>query len=99
MENSLDMKVIKRNGRKEDVSFDKILQRIKKIGNEKNLTLNYVPLAIKVIEQMYDCITTSQLDELTADQCASMSSIHPEYSVLACNILISNLHKQPSTPP
>ena len=93
MENSLDMKVIKRNGRKEDVSFDKILQRIKKIGNEKNLTLNYVPLAIKVIEQMYDCITTSQLDELTADQCASMSSIHPDYSVLACNILISNLHK------
>ena len=94
MEESFDMMVIKRNGIKQDVSFDKILQRLKTIGNENNLNLNYTIIAIKVIEQMYDGISTYLLDELAADQCASMSSIHPDYSILGSYILISNLHKK-----
>ena len=85
--------VIKRNGKIEEVSFDKILKRIKHIGNENKLSINYVPLAIKVIEQMYDKITTTQLDELTAEQCATMSSNHYDYGILASHILISSLQR------
>jgi ribonucleotide reductase alpha subunit len=92
MDNS-EINVVKRDGTTEEVSFDKILKRIKKIGTEKHLTINYVPLAIKVIEQMYNGISTSKLDELTADQCASMSTIHYDYSILASRLLISNLHQ------
>ena len=88
-----EINVIKRNGEQEEVSFDKILKRIKHIGNENNLSVNYVPLAIKVIEQMYDKITTTQLDELTAEQCASLSSTHYDYGILASHILISSLQK------
>ena len=89
--------VVKRDGSEEEVSFDKILQRIKKLGTEKKLSINYVPLAIKVIEQMYNGISTSKLDELTAEQCASMSALHYDYSILASSILISNLHKNTSS--
>ena len=92
MDNS-EINVVKRDGTTEEVSFDKILKRIKKIGTEKQLTINYVPLAIKVIEQMYNGISTSKLDELTADQCASMSTIHYDYSILASRLLVSNLHQ------
>jgi len=88
-----EISVIKRNGIMEEVSFDKILKRIKHIGNENKLSINYVPLAIKVIEQMYDKITTTQLDELTAEQCATMSSNHYDYGILASHILISSLQK------
>lgn len=88
--------VVKRDGSEEEVSFDKILQRIKKLGTEKKLSINYVPLAIKVIEQMYNGISTSKLDELTAEQCASMSALHYDYSILASSVLISNLHKNTS---
>ena len=56
------MYVIKRNGEKEIVSFDKILQRIKNTGNEVNIQLNYTALAIKVIDQLYDGITTNEID-------------------------------------
>ena len=92
-----EMYVIKRNGEKEIVSFDKILQRIKKTGSEANIQINYTALAMKVIDQLYDNITTTQIDELTADQCASLSSTHPDYNILAGRIIISNHQKnQPS---
>ena len=79
-----EMHVTKRNSTKEVVSFDKILQRIKKIGNDISLNvinniplqINYTTLAMKVIDQLYDGITTTQIDELSAKQCALMSSIH-----------------------
>jgi len=87
------MKVIKRNGNFEDISFDKILNRIKKIGNEVNLHLNYSSLAMKIIDQLYNEIHTSKIDELTADQCASLSTNKLEYSILASRIIISNHHK------
>jgi ribonucleoside-diphosphate reductase alpha subunit len=93
-----EMRVTKRNGKTENVSFDKILTRIKKIGNEVGIQLNYSSLAIKVIDQLYDKIETSKIDELTAEQCASLSTQHYDYSTLASRICVSNHQKNtPST--
>jgi len=91
-----EMYVTKRNGEKEIVSFDKILQRIKKAGSKVGIQINYTALAMKVIDQLYDNITTTQIDELTADQCASLSSTHPDYNILAGRIIISNHQKNTS---
>ena len=88
-----EMYVKKRNGKTEIVSFDKILKRIKKIGQEVNIKINYTSLAMKVIDQLYTEITTKQIDELSAEQCASMASIHPDYNVLAGRIIVSNHQK------
>uniref|UniRef100_A0A6C0HXT0 ribonucleoside-diphosphate reductase n=1 Tax=viral metagenome TaxID=1070528 RepID=A0A6C0HXT0_9ZZZZ len=85
-----EMNVVKRNGDRETVSFDKILRRIKRIGKEIDIKLNFTSLAMKVIDQLYDGISTTKIDELTAEQCASMASIHPDYNVLAGRIVISN---------
>ena len=90
------MYVIKRNGNSEIVSFDKILKRIKNIGSEAKLSINYTALAMKVIDQLYNGIETSKLDELTAEQCASLSTQHPDYGTLASRLVISNLHKKTS---
>jgi len=89
------MNVVKRNGNKEEVSFDKILNRVKKLCNdvEPVLKINYSFLVIKVIEQLYDNIQTKMIDELTAEQCASLSTKHPDYGLLASRIIISNNHK------
>ena len=92
-----EMYVIKRNQEKEIVSFDKILQRIKNTGLEVNIHINYTALTIKVIDQLYDGITTTQIDEVTADQCASLSSTHPDYNALAGRIIISNHQKNTSS--
>ncbi len=90
---SFEMHVTKRDGQVEIVSFDKILRRIKTIGQEAGIKLNYTQLAMKVIDQLYDNISTTKIDELTAEQCASMSSIHYDYGTLASHITISNHHK------
>ena len=87
-----EMYVTKRDGKREIVSFDKILNRIKKIGQEAHMKLNYTTLVMKVIDQLYDGISTTKIDELSAEQCASMASIHPDYNVLAGSIIISNHH-------
>lgn len=92
-----DMHVTKRNGSVEIVSFDKILNRIKNIGIESNININYTSLVVKVIDQLYDLISTTKIDELSAEQCASMASIHPDYNVLAGRIIISNHHKDTSS--
>ena len=86
--------VIKRNGTKEIISFDKILKRIKSLG--KDLNINYTSLAKKIIDRLYDGIPTTLIDELTAQQCASLSTTHPDYGILASKILISNCHKNTS---
>ena len=88
-----EMYVTKRNGQKEIVSFDKILTRIKKLGAEAHIKLNYTSLVMKVIDQLYDGISTTKIDELSAEQCASMASIHPDYNTLAGRIVVSNHHK------
>ena len=95
--NAIDMHVIKRNGKKEIISFDKILKRIKAVGKYFNLqNIIYAQLTMKVIDQLYDNIETTKIDELTAQQCASMASIHPDYTKLASAITISNLQKNTS---
>ena len=95
--NDTEMQVTKRSGTTETVSFDKILRRIKRIGKTTNLQLNYTALAMKVIDQLYDGISTTQIDELTAEQCAALASTHPDYNVLAGRIIVSNHHKNTSS--
>jgi ribonucleotide reductase alpha subunit len=88
-----EMYVIKRSGNLEEISFDKILNRIKKLGQEVGINLNWTQLVIKIVNQLHDKITTTQIDELTAQQCASLSTIHPDYGILAGRIVISNNQK------
>jgi ribonucleoside-diphosphate reductase alpha chain len=91
--NNLDMRVIKRDGTLQDIEFDKILKRIRILGQEANIQINYVALTMKVIDQLYDQIPTTKIDELAAEQCASMSTIHTDYATLASRIVVSNHHK------
>jgi ribonucleoside-diphosphate reductase alpha subunit len=89
------MKVIKRDGKSEDVSFDKVLQRIRKAA--KGLQVNPDALAQQVLGQIIDGVHTSELDELTAQLAASLCTNHPDYGTLAARIAISNHHKQTSS--
>jgi ribonucleotide reductase alpha subunit len=93
MSESIDMRVTKRNGELEDIAFDKILTRVKKLGQEANIQINYSSLVMKVIDQLYDTIPTAKIDELTAEQCAVMSTQHPDYAVLAGRVVVSNHQK------
>ena len=93
MNNSIEMRVTKRNGELENIFFDKILNRIKKLGNEAGIQINYSLLTMKVIDQLYDKIETSKIDELAAEQCAAMSTQHPDFGILASRIVISNHQK------
>lgn len=88
------MQVVKRSGKKEDVSFDKITARIKKLvyGLDPN-HINYIEICKKVIQGLYDGVTTQELDNLAAETAASMATQHPDYNILAARISISNLHK------
>lgn len=92
-----EMKVIKRNGKSETIAFDKILKRVKTIGNECGVKLNFTTFVMKVIDQLYDGINTTKIDELTAEQCASLSVQHYDYNTLAGRIIISNHHKNTSS--
>ena len=96
---SEDMRVTKRNGQLEDIAFDKILNRVKKIGHEviPKIQINYSALVMKVIDQLYDKIPTTKIDELAAEQCASLSTLHPDYGTLAARIVVSN-HQKNSDP-
>ena len=96
MSGNQEMKVLKRNNEYEDISFDKILNRVKKLGKYDNITVNYTQLCLKVIDQLYDGIPTAKIDELTAEQCASMSTVHPDYGILASKVIISNHQKNTS---
>ncbi len=89
------MQVIKRSGRKEDVSFDKITARLRKLcyGLDTRY-VNIIEVAKKVILGLYDGVTTVELDNLAAETAATMATIHPDYAILAARIAISNLHKE-----
>ena len=89
-----EMYVSKRNGNREIVSFDKISKRVRSLGKEHNININFTTLVMKIIEQLYDGINTSLIDELTAEQSASLSTTHPDYTKLASSLVISNLHKK-----
>jgi len=95
MENN-DMRVTKRNGQLEEIAFDKILTRIKKLGQEASIQINYQQLVMKVIDQLYDTIPTTKIDELSAEQCASLSTLNPDYGTLAGRIVVSNHQKNTS---
>jgi ribonucleotide reductase alpha subunit len=90
---TFDMKVVKRNGSQESLSFDKILTRIRKLGEEAKINVNYQQLVMRVIDQLYDGIHTSKIDELTAEECACMSPTHIDYGILAGRVAISNYQK------
>jgi len=92
-----DMRVTKRNGELEEIAFDKILSRIKKLGQEAGIQINYASLVMKVIDQLYDKIPTTKIDELAAEQCASMSTSNPDYGILASRIVVSNHQKNTDT--
>ena len=88
-----EMRVKKRDGSLQEVKFDKILTRVKKIGIQAGVSINFSALVIKIIDQLYDGIPTTKIDDLTAEQCATQSSQHPDYGTLASYIIISNHHK------
>src|SRR6188508_1536814 len=87
------MFVIKRDGKKDTVKFDKITSRIQRLCYGLSSHVEPVQVAIKVIEGIYDGVTTSQLDNLAAETAASLTTKHPDYALLASRIAISNLHK------
>lgn len=88
------MRVVKRNEEFEDVSFDKVLTRLKKLSLDLNI--NVSEIAQKVCTRIYDGVKTCELDELAAYLCSSMSVDNPDYSTLASRIIISNHHKNTS---
>lgn len=87
------MFVVKRDGKKEPVMFDKITDRIKILCYGLNDLVDPVKVAMRVIEGLYDGVTTSELDNLAAETAASMTVTHPDFAQLAARIAVSNLHK------
>ena len=87
------MFVVKRDGRKETVKFDKITARISKLCYGLNPIVDPLKIAMKVIEGVFDGVTTSQLDTLAAEIAATNTTTHPDYALLASRIAIGNLHK------
>jgi ribonucleoside-diphosphate reductase alpha chain len=87
------MYVVKRDGRKELVMFDKITARVRKLCYGLNPLVDPLKVAMRVIEGLYDGVTTSELDNLAAEIAATMTTTHPDYAKLAARISVSNLHK------
>jgi len=88
------MYVLKRSGKQEEVSFDKITARVKKLcyGLDSQY-VDYIEISKKVIQGLYAGVSTTELDNLAAETAASMAAIHPDYAQLAARIAVSNLHK------
>ncbi len=87
------MYVVKRDGRKEPMMFDKITARVRKLCYGLNELVDPVKVAMRVIEGLYDGVTTSELDNLAAEIAATLTTAHPDYARLAARISVSNLHK------
>ena len=87
------MYVVKRDGRKEPVMFDKITARVRKLCYGLSNLVDPVKVAMRVIEGLYDGVTTSELDNLAAEIAATLTTAHPDYAKLAARISVSNLHK------
>lgn len=85
--------VIKRSGKKETVKFDKVTARIQKLSYGLSSMVNVIDVAKKTIEGIYEGVHTTTLDNLAAEVAASMTTSHPDYSILASRIAVSNLHK------
>lgn len=89
----MERSVIKRDGRRQPVKFDKITARIKKLAYGLDPIVDVTEVAMKVCTGVYDGVTTSELDDLAAETAAYMSTKHHDYSLLASRIAVSNLHK------
>ena len=87
------MYVVKRDGHKEPIMFDKITARVRKLCYSLNELVDPVKVSMRVIEGLYDGVTTSELDNLAAEIAATMTTTHPDYAKLAARISVSNLHK------
>ena len=87
------MFVLKRDGKKEPVMFDKITARVRNMCYGLNGIVDPVKVAMRVIEGLYDGVSTSELDNLAAETAATMTVQHPDYAKLAARIAVSNLHK------
>jgi ribonucleoside-diphosphate reductase alpha chain len=88
------MYVIKRDGNRESVKFDKITARVQKLCYGLDpVHVTPINVAMKVIEGIYEGVTTSELDNLAAETAASLTTKHPDYALLASRIAVSNLHK------
>ncbi len=87
------MFVVKRDGHKEPIMFDKITARVRKLCYSLNALVDPVKVSMRVIEGLYDGVTTSELDNLAAEIAATMTTTHPDYAKLAARISVSNLHK------
>ena len=87
------MDVIKRDGKREPIMFDKITARVRKLCYGLNPLVDPVKVAMRVIEGLYDGVTTSELDNLAAEIAATLTTAHPDYAILAARISVSNLHK------
>jgi ribonucleoside-diphosphate reductase alpha chain len=88
-----NMYVVKRDGRKEAVKFDKITARVQKLCYGLDPLVDPVKVTMKVIEGIYEGVTTAELDNLAAEIAASFTATHPDYALLASRIAVSNLHK------
>ncbi|AIY12818.1 MULTISPECIES: ribonucleoside-diphosphate reductase subunit alpha [Cellulophaga] len=87
------MYVLKRDGRKEPMMFDKITARVRKLCYGLNELVDPIKVSMRVIEGLYDGVTTSELDNLAAEIAATMTTTHPDFAKLAARISVSNLHK------
>lgn len=87
------MYVIKRNGKRESVKFDKVTARIEKLSYSLSPMVNVIDVAKKTIEGIYEGVATTDLDNLAAETAASLTITHPDYAILASRIAVSNLHK------
>jgi len=87
------MFVVKRDGRKEPMMFDKITARVRKLCYGLNELVDPIKVSMRVIEGLYDGVTTSELDTLAAEVAATMTTTHPDFAKLAARISVSNLHK------
>ena len=91
------MEVIKRNGTREPVRFDTISERLRSLSLiSPPLSIDIPKLAIHIIEQLHDGISTSKIDELSAQECAARCTEHPDFGILAGRIVVSNNHKNTS---
>ena len=97
MDSERETFVLKRNGSREDVSFDKILHRVRSlcegIAGHEPLHINAGQLVLKIMDQFYSGISTSKIDELVAQQCATAATTSRDYAQLAARITVSSLHK------
>ena len=93
----MEMSVLKRNGRAEIMQFDKILHRLRTLGQiAPPISINFSQLVINIVDQLHDQISTTKIDELTAQECAARVTTHPDFGTLAGRIVVSDNHKNTS---